>query len=99
MSEMTSPAPLTLLTEEELDELADRVGKGPDEPLYDRCGEETTGRAEMHRLIESARLALTLQRRLDDALELIAEYQAQWGDDYLAKKWGLPERAAELRKQ
>jgi hypothetical protein len=36
--------------------------------------------------------------RLAQALELVAEYEAQWGDDYLAKKWGLRELHQGIRE-
>ena len=29
-------------------------------------------------------------------VELCQEYEAQWGDDYLAQKWGLKEQLAAL---
>ncbi len=35
--------------------------------------------------LEAAGLAL---------IEVLSEYEAQWGDDYLAEKWGLREEAA-----
>lgn len=33
----------------------------------------------------------TKAKLLADAMQLIAEYEAQWGSDYLAEKWGLVE--------
>jgi len=32
---------------------------------------------------------LEMHRKLVRALELVREYEAQWGGEYLAKKWGL----------
>lgn len=32
-------------------------------------------------------------------VELCEEYEAQWGDDYLARKWGLKEALAETRAE
>ena len=32
-------------------------------------------------------------------VELCEEYEAQWGDDYLASKWGLKEELAEAKAE
>ncbi len=39
-----------------------------------------------------------LERACAMADEIIDEYECQWGDDYLAQKWGMKEQRAEFRK-
>lgn len=41
----------------------------------------------------------SLAALLNDAMDLIYEYHCQWGADYLAKKWDLPERWAVIQRR
>ncbi len=62
---------------------------------------------ELHAALQSERSAhertraelAELSRRLMLALELISEYECQWGDDYLAKKWGLREQHEAIKEE
>ena len=56
--------------------------------LRTQCSEQVT---ELTRRLGVAESQLATAKELGSALlELVDEYQAQWGDDYLAKKWDLP---------
>ena len=49
-------------------------------------------------LLAAARRVAELEKALTDALELIGQYEAQWGGDYLATKWGLKEEREEIER-
>lgn len=40
-----------------------------------------------------------IEHTLTEALELLYEYECQWGNEYLAEKWKLKERRAALVKK
>lgn len=46
--------------------------------------------------LEYRKRIFDLEQRVAELLDIIEEYECQWGDEYLAKKWGLKERKAAL---
>jgi hypothetical protein len=66
---------------------------------------EASGVAPVERVVEAAELArwcdlaVELERLLDESLEIVYEFNAQWGGENLAKKWGLPDEIKALREK
>lgn len=46
---------------------------------------------------EQARVIGRLQHAVTDALKLLEEARAQWGEDYLWKKWEMSEAIADIK--
>lgn len=63
------------------------------------CADYSQKAREAEEKLSAAEAALAEERsRLSAAIDLIKEYEAQWGDDYLAKKWKLKEERERIEK-
>jgi len=73
-------------------------GDSPRAEAEHRQRAEAIGLKDCLRRIEQLQKELEREREARERLlDLAGEYEAQWGSDYLAQKWGLKERAAAIR--